>query len=328
MRPAVLAARDVVKAFRSGGTEAVVLDHINLAVAEGNFVTIVGPSGCGKTTLLQLLAGLEPVTSGLVEYCRRPVQGASTGGGVPLPAVQQVDLPVVDGARERGLRTRVAARAPTGSAGSRSGRSMLGLVGLSGMEGHYPSQLSRGTQQRLAIARALATQTAKIMACEPATTMRAVLTSRIAGNDTLRPRVDISAAAAPDLSPGPFCAAVLFGVVGHREPAERTGLWTRLARDLRRAPRRGRADGSWCPADDPSGPDAPRAGRRPDLRVVDRRRAGRTRSDAVRHHLAGPQRAQVPACARSRSPTPGTRAGQGVPDTLALTFLLAAPAVR
>jgi SAM-dependent methyltransferase len=81
---------------------------------------------------------------------------------------------------------------------------------------------------------AAAVPTADVMACEPAATMRAVLTSRVAGDETLRARVDIGAAAAPHLPPGPFCAAVLFGVVGHLEPAERADLWTRLARELPR----------------------------------------------------------------------------------------------
>src|SRR5204863_7031327 len=51
-------------ADRSGAGDVLAVDHINMAVADGEFVCIVGPSGCGKTTLLRVLAGLQPPSSG------------------------------------------------------------------------------------------------------------------------------------------------------------------------------------------------------------------------------------------------------------------------
>lgn len=79
---------------------------------------------------------------------------------------------------------------------------------------------------------AAALPSAEVIACEPAATMRAVLTSRVSRSSNLRERVTVVDAAAPDLPPGPFGAAVLFGVVGHLEPADRGTLWARLAKDL------------------------------------------------------------------------------------------------
>lgn len=78
-RRTVLAARDVVKSFPTRDGESVVLDHVSIDVADGDFLTIVGPSGCGKTTMLQLLAGLQMVTSGAVQFSGTAIESPPPG---------------------------------------------------------------------------------------------------------------------------------------------------------------------------------------------------------------------------------------------------------
>jgi NitT/TauT family transport system ATP-binding protein len=68
--------RDVNKRFNTRSGETVIaLDGVNLGVADGEFLSVVGPSGCGKTTLLRILAGLEPLTSGFAMIEHDPVAG-------------------------------------------------------------------------------------------------------------------------------------------------------------------------------------------------------------------------------------------------------------
>lgn len=165
-RPVVLGARDVMKSFKSHGQESVIIDHLNLVISEGEFLTIVGPSGCGKTTLLQLLAGLQPATSGAIEFMGTPTHGPPPG---VLYVFQQYAKSVFP------WRT-VLANVGFGLEGRKDiskarrlqiGRETLELVGLTGFENHYPSQLSGGMQQRVAIARALATKPRVLLMDEP-----------------------------------------------------------------------------------------------------------------------------------------------------------------
>jgi NitT/TauT family transport system ATP-binding protein len=129
----------------------------------GEFVTIVGQSGCGKTTLLKILAGLLPRSSGTVSLRGQPVDGPSRDIGVVfqdpvlLPwrtVLDNVMLPV----QVLGLdRVRFGERA----------RMLLGLVGLTGFEDKYPHELSGGMRQRVAIARALVHDPSLLLMDEP-----------------------------------------------------------------------------------------------------------------------------------------------------------------
>ena len=156
--------------YLSGGRRLSVLKDITFQLERGGFLAIVGPSGSGKTTLLGLLAGLD-----------RP-----TGGRVVLDGV---DLGVLDeDARARFRRQRVGfvfqsfqliptltARenvqvplelAGADDAGARAD-ALLQRVGLADRSHHYPSQLSGGEQQRVAVARAFSTRPRVLFADEP-----------------------------------------------------------------------------------------------------------------------------------------------------------------
>jgi NitT/TauT family transport system ATP-binding protein len=145
------------------GERLLALDHINLAVAPGEFVCVVGPSGCGKSTLLHLIAGLHQQTSGEILVDGRPVQGPGTDrilifqehGLFPwLTVAENVEF----GMKMKGL-PRTERREKT--------RHYLRLVHLSNFESSYIHQLSGGMRQRVAIARALATEPDVLLMDEP-----------------------------------------------------------------------------------------------------------------------------------------------------------------
>jgi len=140
-----------------------VLDDVSLEVAEGDFVSIVGPSGCGKSTLLRVLAGLLRPDSGAAE-----VGGDSTIGRPGLVAyMPQKDLLLPW--------RRVMANATLGAevAGHPKSRAraeseaLLPRFGLVGFERAWPSQLSGGMRQRLALLRTFLTPTSTMLLDEP-----------------------------------------------------------------------------------------------------------------------------------------------------------------
>ena len=169
----VLEGTGLVKSFLGGdGGTIQVLRGLDIQVASGEFVAITGESGSGKSTLLHLLGALDAPTSGDVT-----LQGTRYGGldsddlaalrnrqiGFvfqfhhllrDFTALENVSIPLLIG----GVRPSQAdARA----------RQLLDAVGLSARLEHLPAQLSGGEQQRAAVARALATEPALLLADEP-----------------------------------------------------------------------------------------------------------------------------------------------------------------
>jgi NitT/TauT family transport system ATP-binding protein len=149
--------RGAAKVFANGVRA---LDPIDLAVHEGEIVTLVGPSGCGKSTLLRLIAGLvqpsaghirlssEARTAGLAFVFQNPtlMPWASVGRNVRLP----LDL---SGAQQSRTQDKV--------------RRALELVGLNDFARFYPRELSGGMQMRVSIARALVTGPRLLLMDEP-----------------------------------------------------------------------------------------------------------------------------------------------------------------
>jgi NitT/TauT family transport system ATP-binding protein len=133
------------------GTNLVALQSVHLDINPGEFVSILGPSGCGKTTLLRMAAGLlEPswgkVVVGADEILKpRPDFGVVFQQALLLPWLSVIDnvlLPVdVQGRKVADYRERA--------------RELIAMVGLKGFEDKYPSELSGGMQQRVALARGL-----------------------------------------------------------------------------------------------------------------------------------------------------------------------------
>ena len=162
--------RGVSKTVTSGGRPLTILHPLNLTIASGQFLAVLGPSGSGKSTLLGLVAGLDAPTTGeiliddvdiakLSEDALARLRGEKIGFVfqffhlVPsLTAYENILIPM-EIAKRRDASTRA--------------KRLLGEVGLDDRGHHYPSQLSGGEQQRIAIARALANDPPIILADEP-----------------------------------------------------------------------------------------------------------------------------------------------------------------
>jgi len=167
----ILEARDLTKSYRLGDTTVEALRGVSLAVEEGEFVAIMGPSGSGKSTLLQLL---DRPTSGDVI-----LQGETISSLDDEPATRlRRDrtgfvfqffnlIPLLDVTENVGLPFTIAGQDPRSGDNATRIRDAIELVDLRGKEHHRPDQLSAGEQQRVAVARALVTGPAILLADEP-----------------------------------------------------------------------------------------------------------------------------------------------------------------
>jgi NitT/TauT family transport system ATP-binding protein len=158
-----LSTQKLCKIFRKDDTEIEALRDISLAINEGEFVSIVGASGCGKTTLLRILDGLIPATSGAVM-----VNGARvTGPGPDRAFVFQQDGLMPWRTVEANVSFGLEIRGMAGDAAKKRAHDYIRLVGLAGFEKHYPHELSGGMRQRVNIARALAVEPDILLMDEP-----------------------------------------------------------------------------------------------------------------------------------------------------------------
>jgi len=165
-------AKALVKRYRDQGNDVEAVAGVDVDIAAGEFVAVMGPSGSGKSTLLHLLGALDTPTSGevfvdgisLAQLTRSElaavrrnkigfvfqlfnlIQSLTVAENVALPAIAAGERPASYGQKLADL---------------------LELVGLAGKEGRYPSQLSGGEQQRVAVARALIRDPAVVLADEP-----------------------------------------------------------------------------------------------------------------------------------------------------------------
>jgi putative ABC transport system ATP-binding protein len=170
MSQVVLHAENLTKIYRSAGKDLVVLDTLSFSVDQGNSISIIGPSGSGKTTLLGLCAGLDTPSGGTIslmgfklnvmsEDDRAYIRNQFVGFVFQnfqllsnLTALENVMVPL----ELRGEKN-VMPKA----------KELLGRVGLGDRTHHYPTQLSGGEQQRVAMARAFITNPKILFADEP-----------------------------------------------------------------------------------------------------------------------------------------------------------------
>ena len=170
-----LVLRGVTRDF-SEPTDRHVLRGIDLAIAPGEFVSLVGPSGSGKTTLLRIIAGLDTPSAGSVTWQaeRRPRFGAVFQEPRLVPWLSILDNLLLVTGPDR------AARA----------RALLDAVELAGNEDALPGQLSGGMQRRAALARALLVEPEFLMLDEPLISLDNALAERMRNllNDYWRER--------------------------------------------------------------------------------------------------------------------------------------------
>jgi NitT/TauT family transport system ATP-binding protein len=164
MDDALLDVKNVRQAFpRSGGGELLVLDGVNLTVAEGEIVGLLGRSGSGKSTLLRLIAGLSHPTSGDVMYLGERVRGPASGIAMVFQSFALFPWLTVLENVQLGLE---ALGLPSKEIRSRALKA-IDLIGLDGYESAYPRELSGGMRQRVGFARALVVHPNILLMDEP-----------------------------------------------------------------------------------------------------------------------------------------------------------------
>jgi NitT/TauT family transport system ATP-binding protein len=146
------------------GRQVLALSDVSLSVADGEFVAIVGPSGCGKTTLLNIVAGLLGYDRGTVAIDGRRVEGPGVERAVVFQHASLLPWRTIAGNVRYGME--LQKRFDAAAMRERT-EHFIQLVGLTGFERHYPSELSGGMQQRVNLARALASDPKVLLMDEP-----------------------------------------------------------------------------------------------------------------------------------------------------------------
>jgi len=159
----LLDVRNITKRFGTGEGAIVAVDDVSFSVAPGEFVSIIGPSGCGKSTLFNIIGGLTGDYGGSVTVEGSTVSGTHPSIGMvfqeestfPWRTVEDnVAFPLEIAGMPKAQRMERAAH-------------FIALVGLQGFERRYPSELSGGMRQRVAIARTLASEPRILLMDEP-----------------------------------------------------------------------------------------------------------------------------------------------------------------
>ena len=161
-----LQARDVTIHYwlRRASQPFLAVDGVSLDIRPGEFVSIVGPSGCGKTSLLNAIDGLLQISSGVLSLDGRPITKPGSDRAMVFQQPSLLPWRTVYGNVIYGLE--IQGRVNSSDARDKA-RSLIKLVGLERFEEAYPSELSGGMQQRVNLARALATDPDILLLDEP-----------------------------------------------------------------------------------------------------------------------------------------------------------------
>ena len=172
MNKEIIKLSKISKKFIGANKNIIVLKNINLKINKGDLIALTGPSGSGKSTLLHLIALLDKPTSGEVFFKKKSFSKSTNDEkdlvrrrGISIiyqqnnllndfTALENVTIPLVNNGLDWDKATKKASK-------------ILSLVNLSRRFNHFPTELSGGEQQRVAVARALITEPDLILADEP-----------------------------------------------------------------------------------------------------------------------------------------------------------------
>ncbi|MGH7610671.1 MAG: ABC transporter ATP-binding protein [Candidatus Dormibacteria bacterium] len=181
----VLEAQDLHKSFTISRAPRAAVRGVSLRVAPGEFVAVMGPSGCGKSTLLHMLGGLQTPERGRVQVDGQDLYALGEGERAAfrrrriglifqffnlLPSLTAAENVMLPYRLERGRAWPLRGLGQDRDARSRA-HEVMALLGLRGLQGHRPEEISGGEQQRVAVARALVTDPAILLADEPTGTL-------------------------------------------------------------------------------------------------------------------------------------------------------------
>lgn len=166
-KPVILSLRDVTKTYGEGETKTQILKGVNLDVREGEFLVILGESGCGKSTMLNIIGGMDELTTGTFLFEGKDFSHADEK---TLTAYRRDSIGFIFQAYN--LMPTLTAKENLEFIGELCDNAMdaaeaLEQVGLTQRSGNYPAQMSGGQQQRVSIARALIKKPRIILADEP-----------------------------------------------------------------------------------------------------------------------------------------------------------------
>jgi len=163
---------DLCKTYRQGDEDIKALDHVSIEIDQGGFVCLSAPSGGGKTTLLNAIGGLDKPDSGEVYIAGQRIDNLSKGELAELRlrqigfVFQAFNLIPVLTAREN-VEFVMQVQGVAASERQKRAAEILEEVGLAGLDDRRPSDMSGGQQQRVAVARAIVSRPALVLADEP-----------------------------------------------------------------------------------------------------------------------------------------------------------------
>jgi putative ABC transport system ATP-binding protein len=175
---------DLCKTYRQGDQDIRALDHVNLEIPDGDFVCLSAPSGGGKTTLLNTIGGLDVPDSGEVWIAGQRIDQLTKGDLAALRLAQigfvfqaYNLIPVLSARENVEFVMQVQGVAPVPR--REKAMAILSEVGLSGLEDRRPAEMSGGQQQRVAVARAIVSRPALVLADEPTANLDSVTSGEL-----------------------------------------------------------------------------------------------------------------------------------------------------
>jgi NitT/TauT family transport system ATP-binding protein len=161
--PAILVVDDLVMRFPTNDGDVTALDHVSFKVKPGEFLAVIGPSGCGKSTLFNVLGGLLSGYQGTVTVAGQSISGPHASIGMVFQ--EESTFPWRNVTDNVAFPLEISGMAKAERA--ERARHFISMVGLHGFEKRYPSELSGGMRQRVAMARTLASEPKILLMDEP-----------------------------------------------------------------------------------------------------------------------------------------------------------------